>query len=80
MRIIIATVDVKLRDFCLQQLSKHDVDCDTVRTLGELFEELQKRRYSGLMIDLAASIKAGVKEKSKAHEILPLYPVLRLKW
>ena len=67
MRIIIATTDEKLRDFCLQQLIKHNVDCDTVCTLEELFDELQKRRYSGLMIDLAASIKAGAREKTRPY-------------
>lgn len=80
MRIIIVTADEKLRDYCLKQIVKPDVDCKAVTSLSELFEELGKNHYSGLLIDLTSSIKAKVDEKSKAHEVLPLYPVLRLKW
>ena len=80
MRVIIVTADEKLRDYCLKQVVKTGVDYKTVTGLGELFVELGKNHYSGLLIDLTSSIKAKADEKAKAHEVLPLYPVLRLKW
>ncbi|MEA3543694.1 MAG: PilZ domain-containing protein, partial [Thermodesulfobacteriota bacterium] len=80
MRVIIVTADKELRNFCLQQTEKLGVDCDTVTSLSELFEDQSEIYYHGLLIDLSVSIKAGREEKNKAHEFLPHFPLLRLKW
>ncbi len=80
MLLIIVTADDTLRDYCLKQVEQADIDCRAVSTLGELFTELGTNYCSGVLIDIASSIKAKANEKTKAHEVLPLFPVLRLKW
>jgi len=79
-RTIVVAAQPELRDCYQQQVAAPDVLCDSVASLEELFETLKETPYNGLLIDLATLVKANKAEKTLCHEILRLYPTLRLKW
>lgn len=77
---IAVATDPKLRDLYQQQAEALGVDCDVASSLHELFETLKETAYNGLLIDLATLVKANPLEKSQCHELLRLFPTLRLRW
>jgi hypothetical protein len=79
-RTIAVASDPDLRQRYQQLASEAGATCDSVASLYELFEALKDVPYNGLLIDLATLVKAGKSEKALCHELLRLYPTLRLKW
>lgn len=79
-RTIVVAADPHLRDLYSQQIKGLGVDCDAVASLHDLFETLKENPYNGLLIDLATLVKANPLEKSQCHELLRLFPTLRLRW
>lgn len=79
-RTIVVAANEELRNRYHKEVKKLGVECDSVTSLGELFDALKQTSYNGLLIDMATLVKADRTEKAAAHESLHRYPVLRLKW
>lgn len=79
-RTIVVAIDNELRNLYQQQVAALGVACDSAASLEELFSALKETAYNGLLIDLATLVKADRFEKAQCHELLRLYPTLRLRW
>ena len=79
-RTIVAAADSELRALYQQQVNDLGVECDAVASIQEMFECLKNIPYNGLLIDLATLVKADRIEKAQCHELLRLFPTLRLRW
>ena len=79
-RTIVVAGDEIDRNRYQQLVTAHGVECLATGNLHEMFELLKQQAYHGLLIDLATLVKADKAEKAKCHELLRLYPTLRLRW
>ncbi|SHJ28036.1 PilZ domain-containing protein [Malonomonas rubra DSM 5091] len=79
-RTIVAAADPEIRKLYQQQVSSLGADCDTAASLHEMFEQMKEIPYNGLLIDLPTLVKANQVEKAQCHELLRLFPTLRLRW
>ncbi len=79
-RTIVAAADPSLRDLYQQQVNALGIGCDVASSLQDMFETLKEAPYNGLLIDLPTLVKANPLEKAQCHELLRLFPTLRLRW
>lgn len=79
-RTIVVATDDALRSLYQRRVVELGARCDSVDSLQKLFAALKETAYNGLLIDLATLVKANKVEKAQCHELLRLYPTLRLRW
>lgn len=79
-RTIVVAADLELRNLYQKKVLELGVECVAVNSLYDLFETLKLTSYHGLLIDLATLVKADRNEKAMCHEMLRLFPTLRVRW
>ncbi len=68
------------RDIYARAIKALDVRCDVVATFKELYYAMEKVPYNGILIDLAAKMKAPHDDLGLVENVLGYFPVLYLKW
>lgn len=54
--------------------------CTVVESLTDLYHEMSRQSYHGLLLDVPATIRATEAEKALVHDLLGRIPVLRILW
>jgi len=70
----------EIRDIYARAIKALDVQYDVVTTFKELYYAMEKVPYNGILIDLAAKMKAPHDDLGLVENVLENFPVLYLKW
>lgn len=54
--------------------------CTVVGSLTDLYHEMSRRPYHGLLLDMPVTVRATEAEKALVHDLLGRVPVLRVLW
>lgn len=79
-RTVVVAAGSELRNLYQEKVQQLGVECVAVASLHELFETLKLKPYHGLLIDIATLVRADRNEKAMCHEMLRLFPTLRVRW
>lgn len=76
--VVVALID-ETRNAIAAALEALGMEVRLLASLGELQAILQDVPVSGILLDLVTSTKASFQEKQSSHELIQLYPHVRLK-
>ena len=79
MRIILVVNNEQFQETYITCLKPYDIELDIVANLTELHQQLGKENYSGIFLDLPSFMHGSLEEKSRLHNALQSYPVMRLR-
>ena len=79
-RVVLVAAEEDSRRRYVQELDAHGVHYDVVESLAQLHQALTRAPYNGILLDVPTLIRAGSAEKALTHELLEIYPALRLSW
>lgn len=79
-RLALVSPEGEIRDIYVRAIKALDVQYDVVTTFKELYYAMEKVPYNGILIDLAAKMKAPHDDLGLVENVLGHFPVLYLKW
>lgn len=80
MRVLLVSTPGEARTRYERTLNDLGIVYDAVSSLSELHDELTKKPYNGILLDVPTMIRANASEKALTHDLLDLFPALRLSW
>ncbi|MGA1825918.1 MAG: PilZ domain-containing protein [bacterium] len=79
-RLLLVVADDDARMHYQEAINRMGVEYDTVSSLTELFRELIRTPYNGILLDVPTKVKATKDESILVHDLLEAFPVIRLRW
>ena len=79
-KLVLVSPESENRNTYARAIEAIGVPYDTVATFKELYHAMEKIPYNGILIDLAAKMKASHDDLGIVESILEKFPVLYLKW
>ncbi|MGA1870017.1 MAG: PilZ domain-containing protein [bacterium] len=80
MKLLLVVKDDEVKWHYQDEINKYDVEYDTVSSLADLYRALINTSYNGILLDVPTKVKASKDENILVHQVLEVFPVIRLRW
>lgn len=79
-RILLLSQPGEACDTYCRKLDDIGVSYDVITQFSEYFRQVPLRTYNGLLFDVSSLVRLDSDEKNLAHDLINIFPALRLKW
>ncbi|MBN2145256.1 MAG: PilZ domain-containing protein [Candidatus Aureabacteria bacterium] len=79
-RVLLVAKEESTRKIYLEAIRQSGVQVDPISSLSELYDQLVRTPYNGILLDIMTKIKASKEDNILIEEVLSRFPILRLKW
>lgn len=80
MNLVVVAQDEATRQVLVAKLASLNVDAIQLSSLNDLMATLQENTSSGILVEVATSIKASPEEKAMAQDVFHFYPMAKFRW
>ena len=67
-------------DVYRKELGEMGVEYDVMSSFSDYFKVVPLRTYNGLLFDVSSLVRLDAAERTLAHDLINIFPSLRLKW
>jgi hypothetical protein len=79
-RVLVVADNPEIREEYVKAVDLLGIEQENAASLSELYTLLPKIAFNGLLLDVGTLVRASVAEKAYIHEIIQIFPSVRIRW